>query len=120
MQTFEWGGQFPLDSMYEFMSQIVDDDDTDLEKLSLYAPNLRPMLRETLLDVDDIDLGNVVLSHYRVAKIRQQDLVLQENSENHKLVPGEDLGTAKPQDRQEEYLSQIINRLNEEIGRAHV
>jgi len=98
---------------YEFMSQIVDYDDTDLEKLSLYARNLRPMLRETLLDDDDIDLGNVVLSHYRVAKIRQQDLVLQENSENHKLVPGEGLGTAKPQDKKEEFLSQIINRLNE-------
>ncbi len=55
----------------------------------------------------------MVLSHYRVAKIRQQDLVLQENSENHKLVPGEGLGTAKPQDKKEEYLSQIINRLNE-------
>lgn len=33
---------------YEFMSQIVDYDDTDLEKLSLYARSLRPMLRETL------------------------------------------------------------------------
>jgi type I restriction enzyme R subunit len=98
---------------YEFMSQIVDYDDTDLEKLSLYARNLRPMLRETLLDEDDIDLGNVVLSHYRVAKMRQQDLVLQENSQNHKLEPGEGLGTAKPKDKKEEYLSLIINRLNE-------
>lgn len=98
---------------YEFMSQIVDYDDTDLEKLSLYARNLRPMLRETLLDEDDIDLGNVVLSHYRVAKIRQQDLVLKENSAEYKLVPGEGLGTAKPQDKKEEFLSQIIHRLNE-------
>lgn len=98
---------------YEFMSQIVDYDDAGLEKLSLYARNLRPMLRETLLDEDDIDLGNVMLSHYRVAKIRQQDLVLQENSENHKLVPGEGLGTAKPKDKKEEFLSLIINRLNE-------
>ena len=98
---------------YEFMSQIVDYDDTGLEKLSLYARNLRPMLRETLLGEDDIDLGNVVLSHYRVAKIRQQALVLQENNENHKLVPGEGLGTAKPKERQEEFLSQIISRLNE-------
>jgi type I restriction enzyme, R subunit len=95
------------------MSQIVDYDDTDLEKLSLYDRNLRPMLRETLLDVDDIDLGNMVLSHCRVARIRQQDLVLKENSADYKLVPGEGLGTAKPQDKKEEFLSQIINRLNE-------
>jgi type I restriction enzyme R subunit len=98
---------------YEFMSQIVDYDDTGLEKLSLYARNLRPMLRETVLDEDDIDLGNVVLSHYRVAKIRQQALVLKENTAEYKLEPGEGLGTAKPKDKTEEFLSQIIHRLNE-------
>jgi len=98
---------------YEFMSQIVDYDDTGLEKLSLYARNLRPMLRETLLDEDDIDLANVVLSHYRVAKIRQQDLLLKQDSAEYTLDPGEALGTAKPNDRKEEFLSQIISRLNE-------
>jgi type I restriction enzyme R subunit len=51
-------------------------------------------------------------SRQGVAKIRQQDLVLRENTADYKLVPGEGLGPAKPQDRQEEYL-QIINRLNE-------
>jgi type I restriction enzyme, R subunit len=98
---------------YEFMSQIVDYDDTGLEKLSLYARNLRPMLREALIDEDEIDLDNVVLSHYRVAKIRQQDLLLRENTGEYKLQPGEGLGSAKPQDRKEEFLSQIISRLNE-------
>lgn len=98
---------------YEFMSQIVDYDDKDLEKLSLYARNLRPMLRETLLDEDDIDLNNVVLSHYRLSKIRQQDLLLKSNSEDHKLDPGDGVGTAKARDKQEEFLSQIISRLNE-------
>lgn len=98
---------------YEFMSQIVDYDDTDLEKLSLYARNLRPMLREALIDEDEIDLDNVVLSHYRVAKIRQQDLALKENDGEYKLEPGEGLGSAKPQDKKEEFLSQIISRLNE-------
>ena len=65
---------------YEFMSQIVDYDNKDLEKLSLYARNLRPMLRETVLDDDDIDLDSVVLSHYRLSKIRQQDLNLKEDA----------------------------------------
>ena len=61
---------------YEFMSQIVDYDDKVLEKLSLYARNLRPMLREAETDEADIDLSNVVLSHYRLSKIRQQDIQL--------------------------------------------
>jgi len=97
---------------YEFMSQIVDYDDKNLEKLSLYARNLRPMLRELLLDEDDIDLSSVVMSHYRLSKIRQQDLNLKDDSPEY-LVPGDGLGTAKARDRKEELLSQIIGRLNE-------
>jgi type I restriction enzyme R subunit len=98
---------------YEFMSQIVEYDDKDLEKLSMYARNLRPMLREELLDEDDIDLQGVVLSHYRLAKIYQQSLKLQENSPDYQLDPGDGLGSAKAKDRKEELISQIITRLNE-------
>lgn len=98
---------------YEFMSQIVDYDDKQLEKLSLYARNLRPMLRESVVDEDDIDLDTVVLSKYRLSKIKQQDLKLQENTGEFKLEPGDDLGGGRPRDRQEELLSQIIQRLNE-------
>ena len=97
---------------YEFMSQIVDYDDKALEKLSLYARNLRPMLRETCLEEDGIDLDNVVLSHYRLSIIRQQDLKLKEDAAKY-LEPGDGLGTAKAKDKKEEFLSQIISRLNE-------
>ena len=98
---------------YEFMSQIVDYDDKDLEKLCLYARNLRPMLRESIEDEDDIDLSNVELSHYRLSVIRQQNIKLKEDSAEYKLVPGEGLGSAKAKDKKEEFLSQIIDRLNE-------
>ena len=97
---------------YEFMSQIVDYDNKDLEKLSLYARNLRPMLREAFVDEDDIDLSNVVLSHYRLSKIRQQDIQIKENHADY-LVPGNEQGSGKAKDKQEELLSQIISRLNE-------
>jgi type I restriction enzyme R subunit len=98
---------------YEFMSQIVDYDDKDLEKLSLYARNLSPMLREAAVDEDDIDLDSVVLSHYRVSKIRQQDIQLKEDAAEYKLEPGDALGSAKAKDPKEEFLSQIVARLNE-------
>jgi type I restriction enzyme R subunit len=97
---------------YEFMSQIVDYDDKDLEKLGLYARNLRPMLRETIEDEDEVDLSSIVLSHYRVSKIRQQHLLMQESDE-YKLEPGDALGTAKAKDKKVEFLSQIVSRLNE-------
>ena len=98
---------------YEFMSQIVDYDDRDLEKLSYFARELRPNLRESDADDDQVDLDNVVLSHYRLSKIRQQDLALAEGKEPYGLTPGEGLGTARPTDKKEEFLSQIIQRLND-------
>ena len=61
------------------------------------------MLRETVVDEDDIDLSSIVLSHYRVSKIRQQHLALQENSEEYKLEPGDEAGTARARDRQTEF-----------------
>jgi type I restriction enzyme R subunit len=70
------------------------------------------MLREKLDDDDDIDLSNVALSHYRLSKQRQQDLVMEAQAD-YKLQPGSDFGTAKPKDKKEEYLSQILARLNE-------
>ncbi|WP_417535226.1 type I restriction endonuclease subunit R [Methylophaga sp.] len=97
---------------YEFMSQIVDYNDKDLEKLSLYARNLRPLLRETRLDDDEILLDSIVLSHYRLSKIRQQDLKLREESATY-LVPANEAGKAKAKNKREEWLSQIISRLNE-------
>ncbi len=98
---------------YEFMSQIVDYDDKELEKLSLYARNLRPLLRETATKDDEVDLSNVSMSHYRLSKIRQQDIKLKEDAEDNQLEPGNDLGAAKPRDKKEEFLSQIIERLND-------
>jgi len=98
---------------YEFMSQIVDYDDKDLEKLSLFARNLRPMLRENFMEEDDIDLSDLALSHYRLSVIRQQDLQLKENSADYKLEPADGLGTATAKNIEEAFLSQIISRLNE-------
>lgn len=98
---------------YEFMSQIVDYDDKNLEKLSLYARNLRPMLREVESDEEVVDLSNVVLSHYRLSKIRQQDIQLKEDAEGYDLEPGDALGTAKAKDKKEELLSEIVAKLNE-------
>ena len=96
---------------YEFMSQIVDYEDKSLEKLSLFARHLQPMLREKLDDDDEVDLSNIVMSHYRLSKLRQQDLKLQEEQVEplHAGVGG--TGTAK--DKEEDLLSKIVARLNE-------
>ena len=98
---------------YEFMSQIVDYDDRDLEKLSLYARHLLPLLREDFNLDDEIDLSNIEMTHYRVSKLKQQDLKLQEHSEDNQLEPASGLGTATPKDKKDDYLSEIIRQLND-------
>ncbi|SLJ83768.1 type I restriction endonuclease subunit R [Psychrobacter sp. DAB_AL43B] len=98
---------------YEFMSQIVDYDDKELEKLSLYARNLQPLLRESVDNEDEVDLSNIVMSHYRVSILHQQDLKLEEGKSEYQLDGGSGAGTATPKDKQEAFLSQIIERLNE-------
>lgn len=97
---------------YEFISQIVDFDDKDLEKLSLFARHFGPLLREENAVEDNIDLYNVALSHYRLSKIKQQDLRLVVDGAEG-LEPGSDLGTGIAKDKREEFLSQIIQRLND-------
>ena len=98
---------------YEFISQIVDYDNKDLEKLSLFARHLRPLLKDQNVQEDDIDLNDVVMSHYRLSKIREQHIKLQANGENQGLQPGNDVGSAKPKDKKEDFLSQVLARLNE-------
>ncbi len=98
---------------YEFMSQIVDYDDRDLEKLSMYARGLRPMLRESILGEDEIDLDNVVLSHYRLSEVRRQSLKLQDGGSPDLPPAGDGYGGGKAKDVKEEFLSRIIKRLNE-------
>lgn len=110
-------GVFKADLMtftryYEFMSQIIDYDSSDLERLSLYARHLAPLLRERTPEEDPIDLSSVELSHYRLSKIREHDLTLVKNYPVG-LQPGSALGSGQARDKQEEYLSHIIARLNE-------
>ena len=99
---------------YEFMSQIVDFDDKDLEKLNLYARHLAPLLREEPADDEDApDLNNVQLTHYRLQKQREQDLMLNDAQGDPTLTPGSEFGSGKARDKKLEPLSQIIARMND-------
>ena len=97
---------------YEFISQIVDYDDKELEKLNLYARHLSPLLREHVTEENETDLSSVVLSHYRLSKIREQDIKLTTDAEDAKLAPITGLGSAQPKDKKEELMSQVLERLN--------
>jgi len=100
---------------YEFSSQIVDFEDYDLEKLSIFAKHLHPLLRLDVLQ-DDIDLSDVAMTHYRLHEQREADLQLgYKVGEEPKpyLAPTKEGSGATPKDAQTELLNEIISRMND-------
>jgi type I restriction enzyme R subunit len=100
---------------YEFSSQIVDFDDFDLEKLSVFAKHLQPLLRFDELQ-DDINLSDVAMTHYRLHEQREADLQLgYKVGEEPKpyLAPAKEGSGATPKDAQTELLNEIISRMND-------
>jgi type I restriction enzyme R subunit len=59
-----------------------------------------------------IDLSGVELTHYRLQKQREQDLKLREEA-GEKLKPGSEFGSGSSRNKEMEFLSQIIGRMNE-------
>lgn len=98
---------------YEFMSQLVDYDDDELEKLTLFAYHLQPLLREDR-DSIDVDLSGLTMTHYRLSKQGTRTLRLAEDTDKDYRLKGiTDLGSGHFKDQDLEFLSVIIARLNE-------
>ncbi|MDD9893952.1 MAG: type I restriction endonuclease subunit R, partial [Gammaproteobacteria bacterium] len=97
---------------YEFISQLVDFNDEELEKLNVYAGLLHPMLREEVLQ-ENIDLNDVVMTHYKLKFKRQQDLIVAEDCASYDITGITASGTHKPAEQKYEPLTEILARLNE-------
>lgn len=102
--------------LYEFLSQIVPYEDRELEQLCVYAKHLHPLLRVDRLQQDDVDVGELQLSHYRLSKRAEHQLRLSEEEGEYTLKPGIDVGSGKPHDPEKKRLSEIIEALNDIFG----
>ena len=102
--------------LYEFLSQIVPYEDRELEQLCVYAKHLHPLLRVDRLQQDDVDVGELQLSHYRLSKRAEHQLRLSEEEGEYTLKPGSDVGSGKPHDPEKKRLSEIIEALNDIFG----
>ncbi len=99
---------------YEFMSQLVDYDDDELEKLSLFAYHLQPLLREDRDETLPVDLSDLTMTHYRLSKQATRSLQLHEDTdEDHRLTGMTDIGSGRFKNEDLEFLSVIIARLND-------
>ena len=102
--------------LYEFLSQIVPYEDRELEQMCVYAKHLHPLLHVDRLQQDDVDVGELQLSHYRLSKRAEHQLRLSEGDGEYKLKPGSDVGSGKPHDPEKKSLSEIIDALNDIFG----
>ncbi|KVJ92385.1 type I restriction endonuclease subunit R [Enterobacter asburiae] len=101
---------------YEFVSQITLFDDQELERLCVFARHLLPMLRQEVLEEDEIDLSAVILSHYSLRAKRTQDLKLKEDAQGYGLEGVSAVGSAKAREEKKDFLSHILEQLNDLFG----
>ncbi|WP_447529518.1 type I restriction endonuclease subunit R [Vreelandella sp. TE19] len=102
---------------YEFLSQIIQFDDTELEQLCVFARHLHPLLRiDRLWEEEGIDVSELELTHYRQTKHEEKRLRIDEAKGDYGLTPVSEVGSGKPHDPEKQRLAEIIDRLNDLYG----
>jgi type I restriction enzyme R subunit len=101
---------------YEFLSQVIDFDDRELEQLCVFARHLHPLLRTARLEDDTIDVSDLQLTHYRLTKRHEREIRLGEEEGDYTLDPVTVVGAGQARDPKKERLAEIIERLNDLFG----
>ncbi len=106
---------------YDFLSFIVPFADEELEKKTAYARHLQSFLKVKEPD-DYISLENVYLSHYRIEKTAEHKNLnpYPEAGEDVNLNPPSELGTGSVYEPKKDYMSNIIEQLNELFAGDHI
>ena len=96
--------------LYDFLSQIVNYGDTDLEKRSVFFTHLLPWLAPENQN-QAIDLSGVQLTHYRLDALDERRLTLGDQEAPLKPITG--VGGGEAREPETAYLSTLIERLNQ-------
>jgi type I restriction enzyme R subunit len=96
--------------LYAFLSQIFDYGNTDIEKRFLFYKRLIPLL-EFGRERDTVDLSKVVLTHHTLKKTGKQAMNLNADG-SYKLSPMDAVGSGSVQEKQQAYLTEIIQKVN--------
>jgi type I restriction enzyme R subunit len=94
--------------MYEFLSQIVEYDDEELEKLWAFVKHLIPNLK-SYETKEPIDISMVELTHYKLQKEQERSMAL--SGEDAMLQAGSP-GGAVARDPEKELLSYVVGEMN--------
>ena len=100
---------------YEYVAQLVDFGDPDLEAFAGFARLLRKRLKG--IGADQVDLAGLLLTHYRL----RQDAGLSgvgAEGETPTLGPITDNGMREGRDTQKAYLAELVEKLNNAFGKG--
>ncbi|GAB4200759.1 MAG: DEAD/DEAH box helicase family protein [Roseiflexaceae bacterium] len=98
--------------LYDFLSQIINYADTELEQRAIFFRLLIPLLETGRLS-EAIDLSGVQLTHYRLRDQGTRRLSLKEGEGDYGLASPGEVGTAEGRDPLRARLAEIIQRMNE-------
>lgn len=105
---------------YSFFSQILHFGDPRYEKMSVFADLLGRLLREFTADAhspQSVDVSDVVLTHFKLEKIRDDDLGLgSRDDETPGLTGVTAAGLAKVRDSEQAQKAELIEKVNKYFG----
>ncbi|MDD4913428.1 MAG: DEAD/DEAH box helicase family protein [Methylococcales bacterium] len=99
---------------YEYVAQLVDFADPELEAFACYARLLRKRLKG--IAPEQVDLGDLTLTHYKTSKGGTLTGV-GIGEEQPELYGITDNGLRDARDREKKYLSELIEKLNDAFGK---
>ena len=100
--------------LYTFLSQIFDYGNTAVEKRAIFYKRLLPLL-EFGREREGIDLSKVVLTRHKLKNLGKRAMPLSEG-ETSKLEPITDAGSSSVQEKQQVYMHELIEKLNQLFG----
>ncbi|MEN9475003.1 MAG: hypothetical protein RIS48_1723, partial [Pseudomonadota bacterium] len=99
---------------YEYVAQLMDFGDPDLEAFASFARLLRKRLHG--IGADQVDLAGLTLTHYRLRKDGALVGVTGEPAAPRYLDPITENGLRGPKDAHKAYLADLVEKLNNAFG----
>ena len=98
--------------VYDFLSQIINYADTDLEKRSIFFRHLGPYLKGTNTK-NPLDLSSVEMTHHRIWDLDKRQFALGEPDDEDKLKPLTEVGSGESHEPERAFLSEIVTQMND-------
>lgn len=108
--------QYP--KAYAFFSQLLDYGDPFYEKLSQFSGLLSWMLKDFTTEETDpaaVDISDVVLTHYKMEKLREEDLSLA-SEETRGLQGLTEAGMSRAAEKERAAMLEVIEKVNKYLG----